>query len=75
MLYLLLGFGFYILFVYLISLKILNKQKEYRNQIPKEDKARAKIIYYLNNDKEYKNKIKPQTVSKYDIKLVDGVWV
>ena len=55
--------------------KILNKQKEYRNQIPKEDKARAKIIYYLNNDKEYKNKIKPQTVSKYDIKLVDGVWV
>jgi hypothetical protein len=55
--------------------KILNKQKEYRAQIPKEDKARAKIIYYLNNDKEYKNKIKPQTVSKYDIKLVDGVWV
>ena len=55
--------------------KILNKQKEYRNQIPKEDKARAKIIYYLNHDKEYKNKIKPQTVSKYDIKLIDGLWV
>jgi hypothetical protein len=55
--------------------KILNKQKEYKNSIPKEQKARAKIIYFLNNDENYKNKVKPQTVEKYDIKYINGVWV
>ena len=54
---------------------ILKKQKEYKNSIPKEDKARAKIIYYLNNDENYKNKIKPATVEKYQIKFINGLWV
>jgi hypothetical protein len=55
--------------------KVLNKQKEYKNSIPKEQKARAKIIYFLNNDENYKNKVKPQTVEKYDIKYINGIWV
>ena len=54
--------------------KVLNKQKEYRNTISKEIRAKAKIIYFLNNDANYKDKIKPQTVEKYNIKFVDGVW-
>lgn len=54
---------------------ILKKQKEYKNSIPKENKARAKIIYYLNNDENYKNKIKPETVEKYQIKFNNGLWV
>jgi hypothetical protein len=54
--------------------KVLNKQKEYRSKISNEDKAKAKIIYYLNNDKDYKNKVKPQTVEKYNIKFVNGLW-
>lgn len=54
---------------------ILKKQKEYKNSIPKEDKARAKIIYYLNNDENYKNKIKPATTEKYQIKFINGLWV
>ena len=55
--------------------KILNKQKEYKNSIPKEEKARAKIIYFLNNDENYKNKVKPQTVEKYNIEYINGIWV
>lgn len=55
--------------------KVLNKQKEYKNSIPKEDKAKAKIIYFLNNDENYKNKVKPQTVEKYNIKCINGIWV
>ena len=54
--------------------KVLNKQKEYRSTISNEQKARAKIIYYLNNDENYKNKIKPQTVDKYKITVQNGVW-
>ena len=54
--------------------KVLNKQKEYRSTISNEQKARAKIIYYLNNDENYKNKIKPQTVYKYKITVQNGVW-
>jgi hypothetical protein len=55
--------------------KVLNKQKEYKNSIPKEEKAKAKIIYFLNNDENYKNKVKPQTVEKYNIKCINGIWV
>ena len=55
--------------------KVLNKQKEYKNSIPKEEKARAKIIYFLNNDENYKNKVKPQTVEKYNIKCINGIWI
>jgi hypothetical protein len=54
--------------------KVLNKQKEYKNSIPKEEKAKAKIIYFLNNDENYKNKVKPQTVEKYNIKCINGIW-
>ena len=35
--------------------EVLKQQKEYKSSIPKEAKARIKILYYLNNDSEYTN--------------------
>lgn len=54
--------------------EVLERQKEYRSNISKETAARKKIIYYLNTDEEYKNKIKPQTIDKYQIKLINGIY-
>jgi hypothetical protein len=54
---------------------ILKQQKEYKSSIPKEAKARTKILYYLNNDSEYKNKIKPITMEKHKIKLENGIYI
>ena len=55
--------------------EILKQQKEYKSSIPKEAKARTKILYYLNNDSEYKNKIKPITMEKHKIKLENGIYI
>ena len=54
---------------------ILEKQKTYKNGLDKKVKARKKILYFLNNDQTYWNKIKQTTIEKYDLKLVDGIWV
>ena len=55
--------------------EVLKQQKEYKSSIPKEAKARIKILYYLNNDSEYKNKIKPITMEKHKIKLENGIYI
>ena len=55
--------------------EILKQQKEYKPSIPKEAKARTKILYYLNNDSEYENKIKPITMEKHKIKLENGIYI
>ena len=55
--------------------EILKQQKEYKSSIPKEAKARTKILYYLNNDSEYKYKIKPITIEKHKIKLENGIYI
>ena len=54
---------------------ILKKVKEYNQQIPKEEVNRKRIIYYLNGDETYRNKIKQSTNDKYNIKLVNGIWM
>ena len=54
---------------------ILKKVKEYNQQIPKEEVNRKRIIYYLNGDETYRNKIKQSTIDKYNIKLVNGIWM
>ena len=51
------------------------KKKEYNQQIPKEEVNRKRIIYYLNGDETYRNKIKQSTIDKYNIKLVNGIWM
>jgi len=56
--------------------EILKKQKEYKQSIPKEDKNRKKILYYLNNDPEYHSKMKESTKQKYDFKRDgNGRWI
>jgi hypothetical protein len=55
--------------------EILKQKKEYKSSIPKEAKAKTKILYYLNNDSEYKNKIKPITMEKHKIKLENGIYI
>ena len=51
------------------------QKKEYNQQIPKEEVNRKRIIYYLNGDETYRNKIKQSTIDKYNIKLVNGIWM
>lgn len=55
--------------------KVLAKQKEYKDSIPKADKSRAKILYYLNTDPDYHLKMKESTKQKYDFKQENGKWV
>ena len=55
--------------------KVLAQQKEYQNKKPLEEKARAKMLYYLNSDPEYHNKIRPATQQKYNFQKVNGKWV
>ena len=55
--------------------KVLAKQKECKDSIPKADKSRAKILYYLNTDPDYHLKIKESTKRKHDFKLENGKWV
>lgn len=55
--------------------KVLAKQKEYKDSIPKADKSRAKILYYLNTDPDYHLKMKESTKRKYDFKQENGKWV
>jgi len=54
--------------------EIIQRVKSNYYQKDKSELARKKLIYYLNNDENYKNRIKKQTVDKYDIKLVNGVY-
>ena len=56
--------------------KILNKQKAYR-KTPEHRRAdaRRKIIALLNKDEEYSKRIQQKTVDKYNIKMVDGIYV
>ena len=55
--------------------KVLAQQKEYQNKKPLEEKARAKMLYYLNSDPDYHNKIRPATQAKYNFQKVNGKWV
>ena len=57
------------------KVEILRKQKIYKNGLDEKVKARKKILYFLNNDESYLTKIKKTTLEKYDLKLVDGIWV
>ena len=36
--------------------------------------AKRKLLYFLNNDDEYHKRIKQETIKKYDINLVDGIY-
>jgi len=49
--------------------EILKKQKQYKQSIPKEDKNRKKLLYYLNTSPDYYSKMKEQTKQKYDFKI------
>lgn len=56
--------------------KVLTKQKEYKDSIPKQDKNRAKILYYLNSDPNYHQKMRDSTKQKYNFKQeASGRWV
>ena len=56
--------------------KVLTKQKEYQDSIPKQDKNRAKILYYLNSDPNYHQKMRDSTKQKYNFKQeASGRWV
>jgi hypothetical protein len=54
---------------------VLIKQKEYKDSIPKADKSRAKILYYLNSDPAYHLKMRDSTKTKYGFKKENGRWV
>lgn len=54
--------------------EIIQRVKQNYYQKDKSELARKKLIYYLNYDENYKNRIKKQTVDKYDIRLVNGVY-
>ena len=53
---------------------ILKRVKSNYKNLDKATLARKKILYFLNNDDNYKNKVKAETIAKYDIKLIDGVY-
>jgi len=55
--------------------KVLKKQKEYKDSIPKADKSRAKILYYLNSDPDYHLKMRESTAKKYNFKKENGKWI
>ena len=55
--------------------KVLAQQKEYQSQKSLEEKARAKMLYYLNSDPEYHTKIRPSTQAKYNFRKEKGKWV
>jgi hypothetical protein len=56
--------------------KVLIQQKEYKDSLPKADKSRAKILYYLNTDPNYHLKMRETTKKKYDFKKdKNGRWV
>ena len=49
--------------------KIYQQQKEYRNNIPKEEQSRMRILRMLNNTDDYRLHIKASTIEKYKLKL------
>lgn len=56
--------------------KVLIKQKEYKDSIPKADKSRSKMLYYLNSDPDYHLKMRQSTKTKYDFKQdTTGKWI
>ncbi len=58
------------------ELKNLTKQKEYKDSIPKQDKNRAKILYYLNSDANYYSRMRQSTKDKYNFKQeTSGRWI
>ena len=54
--------------------QIIERIKKNQASKPKEEINRKRIIYYLNGDDTYKNKVKPETIAKYKIELVNGVY-
>jgi hypothetical protein len=52
--------------------KVLNKQKSILT-ISNENKARAKMIYYLNDDENYEGKIQPRTEQIYKFMFQNNV--
>ena len=54
---------------------IIKRVKEYNQQIPKDEINKKRILYYLNGDETYKNKIKQETIKKYNIQYINGVWI
>ena len=55
--------------------EIIERVKQNYHQKDKAELARKKLIYYLNNDENYKNRIKRATIDKYNIRLVNGVYL
>ena len=51
--------------------KIMKQHKEYL----KNNSYKIRVIRYLNDDPNYIKRIKPETITKYNIKLVDGKYV
>lgn len=54
--------------------QIIERIKKNQASKPKEEINRKRIIYYLNGDDTYKNKVKPETIEKYKIELVNGIY-
>jgi len=54
--------------------QIIERIKKNQASKPKEEINRKRIIYYLNGDDTYKNKVKPETIEKYNIELVNGIY-
>ena len=49
--------------------KVYKQQKQYRDNIPKQDATRKRLLRLLNHDEEYRNHIRQATIDKYDFKL------
>ena len=54
--------------------KVLAQQKEYQGTKSLEEKARAKMLYYLNSNPDYHTKIRPATQAKYNFQQVNERW-
>ena len=54
---------------------IINRLKEHNKKIPKERKNKERILHYLNGNETYQNMTKQNTIKKYKIQYVFGLWV